>query len=104
MCKVSRVAHTLSFMYAPHEHAQHRRQHVLSVACPGSIRVADIQGNVAPRANPCRRSFPLLDCSAKLCSRVQSPSAGWLAGDAGAALDVTAFRLAIWLSASSNRG
>jgi hypothetical protein len=38
--------HTLSFMYAPHEHAQHRCQRVLSVACPGFLRGADIKGDV----------------------------------------------------------
>jgi len=34
-----RVAHTSSFMYAPHEHAQHPRQCVLSVACPAFLTV-----------------------------------------------------------------
>ena len=42
----SRVAHTLSFMYAPHERAQHRCQRVLSVACAGFLSVADIKGDV----------------------------------------------------------
>jgi len=38
----TRVAHTLSFMYAPHEHAQHLCHRVLSMACPGFLTVADI--------------------------------------------------------------
>src|SRR5208282_1207075 len=38
--------HTLSFMYAPHDHAQHACHRVLSVACPGLLRVADIKGDV----------------------------------------------------------
>jgi hypothetical protein len=33
-------------MYAAQEHAQHRWQHVLSVPCPGFLRVADIKGDV----------------------------------------------------------
>jgi hypothetical protein len=33
-------------MYAPHEHVQHHCQRVLAVACPGSLRVADIKGDV----------------------------------------------------------
>jgi hypothetical protein len=41
-----RVAHTLCFMYAPHEHAQHPCHRVLSVACPGLLTVTDIKGDV----------------------------------------------------------
>ena len=40
----SRVANTLSFMYAPHEHAQHPCHRVLSATCPGFLTVADIKG------------------------------------------------------------
>ena len=36
--------HTLSFMYAPHEDAQHPCHRVLSVACPGFLTVADMKG------------------------------------------------------------
>jgi hypothetical protein len=43
---ISRVAHTLSFMYAPHERAQHPCHRVLFVACPGFLTVADIKGDV----------------------------------------------------------
>jgi hypothetical protein len=42
----SRVAHTLCFMYAPHEHAQNPCHRVLSVACPGLSTVAEIKGDV----------------------------------------------------------
>jgi hypothetical protein len=38
--------HTLSFMYAPREFAQHPCHRVLSVACPGFLTVADIKGDV----------------------------------------------------------
>jgi hypothetical protein len=38
------VAHTLSFMYAPHEHGRYLFFHrVLSMACPGSLTAADIK-------------------------------------------------------------
>jgi hypothetical protein len=36
----------LSLTYAPHEHAQHPCDRVLSVACPGFLTVADIKGDV----------------------------------------------------------
>jgi hypothetical protein len=36
----------MSFIYAPHEHAQHPRHRVLSVACPRFLAVADIKGDV----------------------------------------------------------
>jgi len=39
MERVARVAHTLSFMYAPHEHAQVLCHRVLSKACPGFLTV-----------------------------------------------------------------
>jgi len=32
--------------YAPHEHAQHPCDRVLSVACPGFLTVANIKGDV----------------------------------------------------------
>jgi hypothetical protein len=41
-----RVAHTLSFMYAPHEHAQHLCHRVLYMTCPGFLTVADTKGYV----------------------------------------------------------
>jgi hypothetical protein len=52
----TRMAHTLPFMYAPHEHAQHPRHRILSVACPGFLTVP--QGEMsAPRASlPARRT------------------------------------------------
>ena len=43
---VARVAHTLSLMYAPHEHAQHLRHRVLSIACPSYLTAAEIKGDV----------------------------------------------------------
>jgi hypothetical protein len=46
LSRPARVAHTVSFMYAPHDHAQHPCHRVLSVACPGLLRVADIKGDV----------------------------------------------------------
>jgi hypothetical protein len=52
---LSRVAHTLSFMYAPHEHAQHPYHRVLSVACPGFLTVADIKGDVGATRGWVRR-------------------------------------------------
>jgi len=36
----------LSFMCGPHEHAEHPRHGVLSVACRGFLMVADIKGDV----------------------------------------------------------
>ena len=39
-------AHTLSFVCAPHEHAQHRCRRVLSVAYPSILTVADIKVDV----------------------------------------------------------
>ncbi len=45
----SRVAHTLSRMYAPHEHAQHLCHRVLSMACPG-FRMVPQGGMSAPPA------------------------------------------------------
>jgi hypothetical protein len=38
------VAGTLSFMYAPHEHAEHLRHCVPSMARPRFLAVADIRG------------------------------------------------------------
>jgi hypothetical protein len=38
-----RVADTLPFMYAPHEHGQHLCHRVLSAACSGFLTVADIK-------------------------------------------------------------
>jgi hypothetical protein len=48
----TRVAYTLSFMYAPHEHAQHPCHRALSVACPGfltKLRRIEGSGKVPPR-------------------------------------------------------
>jgi len=41
-----RVAHTLPFMYAPHEQGQHLCHRVLSVACSGFLTVADIKCDI----------------------------------------------------------
>jgi hypothetical protein len=41
-----RVANTLFFMYAPHEHTQHPCHRAVSVACPGFITVADINADL----------------------------------------------------------
>jgi hypothetical protein len=40
-------------MYAPHEHVQHRFQHVLSVADPRFSRVADIKADVGATRETC---------------------------------------------------
>ncbi len=42
----SRVVQTLVCMYAPHEHGQHLRHRVPSVACSGFLTVADIKCDV----------------------------------------------------------
>jgi hypothetical protein len=42
----SRVAHTLPFMYASHEHGQHLCHRVLPVACSGFLTVADVKCDV----------------------------------------------------------
>jgi len=55
--KLPRVAHTLSFMYAPHEHAPHLCQRVLSMACPGFLTVPQ-GGMSAPPAISLRLIFP----------------------------------------------
>jgi hypothetical protein len=52
-----RVARTLPFMYAPHEHGQHLSYRVLSVACSGFLTVADIKCDVGgTRLNLQRRT------------------------------------------------
>ena len=43
----SRVEHTLPFMYALHQHAQHLCPRVLTLACPRLLTVADIKGHVS---------------------------------------------------------
>ncbi len=46
------MAHTLSSIYAPHEHAEHVCHRVLPMACAGSLMVDDIRGDVgATRRN-----------------------------------------------------
>ena len=39
-CRLTRVADTLPFMHAPHEHRQHLCHRVLSVACSGFLTMA----------------------------------------------------------------
>jgi hypothetical protein len=51
----SRVAHTLPFMYAPHEHAQHPYHRVLAVACPGFLTGVDIKGDVGATRGPTKQ-------------------------------------------------
>jgi len=65
-----RVAHTLPFMYAPHEQVRHLFcQRVLSLACPGFLRVADIKGDVGATPvcqcmhHPCGPGPPPPRCS-----------------------------------------
>jgi hypothetical protein len=56
------VAHTLLFMYALHQHAQHLCSRFLTLACPGFLTVADIKGNVGatrePQTQQIRSSLP----------------------------------------------
>jgi hypothetical protein len=40
------VVHTLLFVYALHQHAQHLCSRVLTLACPAFLTVADIKGHV----------------------------------------------------------
>jgi hypothetical protein len=42
----SQVAHALSFMYTPREHAERRWYRVLSMACPSFLTVADLEDNI----------------------------------------------------------
>jgi hypothetical protein len=53
---VARVAHTMPFMHAPHEHGQHLCHRVLCVACAGFLTVADTKCNVGatPRSKVAR--------------------------------------------------
>jgi len=47
-----RVAHTLPFMYAPHEHGPHLSCRVLAVACSDFLTLADMKGNVGATRDP----------------------------------------------------
>jgi hypothetical protein len=57
-----RVAHTLSLMYAPHEHAQHPCRRVLSVGCPAFLTVADIKGDVGATRDNLIGELGVIEC------------------------------------------
>ncbi|MGB9485435.1 MAG: hypothetical protein WCD04_04890, partial [Terriglobia bacterium] len=60
----------MSFMYAPHEHAQHPCHRVPPVACPGLLKVADIKGDVG--ATPGSTTSPNARCNALLLHQLDA--------------------------------
>jgi hypothetical protein len=54
--------HTLSLMYAPHEHAQHPCRRVLSVGCPAFLTVADIKGDVGATRDNLIGELGVIEC------------------------------------------